>query len=361
MYTRTTKRRALLTTAVLGITASLASLAIAAPAFEGLAKIDKDNDQRISLDEFYQTGPPPLHPRMKRTFEAHDKNQAGKLTYEETAGVIDEVRNLYPKLAPELAGTFADIPLDVHDKSKRAYVKATVNGVEGSFLVDTGTSDTILDTEFAHRAGVDFVEICMKIAGGNYGKVGDYVCFVKVPKMEIAGTTFSNFHAVMKDEGSKPRSDFKGHMDGIIGGNVLFAKPITLDYAKSRMTYNHAGTEKADFVFDLLPKHEKVPIVDADVDGVKFPLMFDSGAAIGDTLMMNEPYHAALSKLAGEENAKIYKSKEVRVGDKVLVADKTCLLRPFLHSVIGSPFFFNNVITIDKQAEKIRIKGNSAP
>jgi hypothetical protein len=148
-------------------------------------------------------------------------------------------------------------------------------------------------------------------------------------------------------------------MDGIIGGNLLFAKPITLDYAKSRLTYSQEETKDADFVFDLLPQHEKVAIVDADVDGVKFPLMFDSGAAIGDTLMMNEPYHDALRKLAGDDKAKTYQSKEVHVAGKVLVSNKTCLLRPFLHSVIGSPFFGNHLITIDKQAQKIRIKANS--
>lgn len=356
MISPTATTHILLAAAFLCLTAPPVS---AAGKDDPLAKLDKDQDGNISLDEFYQTGPPPLHPRMRRVFESFDKNKAGKLSYQDTKRVIGEVRSLMPRLAPEMDGSFGDIPLDVHSQSKRAYVKATVNGVEGSFLVDTGTSDTILDTEFARRAGVDFVEICMTITGGNYGKMGDFVTFVKVPQMEIAGTHFKNFHAVMKDEG-KPRSDFKGRMDGIIGGNILFAKPITLDYAKSRLTFSQEETKTADFVFDLLPKYEKVPIVDADIDGVKFPLMFDSGAAIGDTLLMNEPYHAALRKLAGDDQAKHYQSKEVRVADKILVTNKRCLLMPFLHSVIGSPFFDSHIITIDKQAQKIRIRANAS-
>lgn len=347
-------RTSLLATAFLGL-AGVPSMA--APSESFLAKIDKDQDQRISLDEFYETGPSPLHPRMRRTFESFDSQKSGKLTYDETKRVIDAVRGLQPKLAPEVDGSFADIPVDVHARSKRAYVKATVNGVEGSFLVDTGTSDTILDTDFAKRAGVDAVEICMTITGGNYGKKGDFVSFVKVPQMEIAGTRFSDFHAVMMDQ-SKPRSDFKGRLDGIIGGNILFAKPITLDYAKSRITYSQEGTRDAELVFDLLPKYEKVPVVDAEVDGVKFLLMFDSGAAIGDTLLINEPYQAPLRKLAGDDKANQYRSKEVRVAGKLLVSDKVCLLRPFEHSVIGSPFFARGLITVDKQARKIRIKAN---
>lgn len=344
----------LLTAALLGFAAGPV---IAAPPEGFFKNLDQNGDRRISIDEFYPTGPPPLHPRMRKVFESFDKQQTGSLSYQETASVIETVSGLLPKLKPETEGAFADIPLDVHPRSKRAYVKATINGVEGSFLVDTGTSDTILDNDFARRAGVDFVEICMTITGGNYGKVGDFVSFVNVPQMEIAGTRFLNFHAIMRDEG-KPRSDFKGRLDGILGGNVLFAKPITLDYRNSRISYSHEAKEKADFEFDLLANREKTPATDAEIDGVKFVLMFDSGAAIGDSLLINQSYHAALRELAGDPKAERYRAKELRVAGKTLVANPNCLLRPFEESVIGSTFFFRNQITIDLQSRKIQITGN---
>jgi hypothetical protein len=72
--------------------------------------------------------------------------------------------------------------------------------------------------------------------------------------------------------------------------------------------------------------------------------------------VINEPYHAALRFLAGDAAAKEYASKEVRVGDRLLVSGKNCLLRPFLHSVIGAVYFDHHVITIDKQSNKIRIR-----
>jgi hypothetical protein len=331
---------------------------MAAPKDEFLKKLDKDGDQRITLEEFYPTGPPALHPRMRKVFESFDKDQRGSVSYDDTLKVIETVRSLMPKLEPAVDGSYHDIPLQVHAESKRAFAKVTVNGVEGTFLVDSGTSDTILDPDFARRAGVDFVEIAMTITGGNYGKKGDTISLVKVPLMEIAGTRFRDFHAVMKDE-SKPRSDYQGRIDGILGGNVLFAKPLTLDYRNARLSYAEDRAKPADFEFDLLPEHPKVPVVSAQLDGVDFVLMFDSGAAIGDTLLINEPYHQALRGLAGDSSAKEYPSKEVRVGGKLLASGKRCLLRPFEHSVIGSVFFDRHRITVDKQAQKIRLTVNT--
>lgn len=336
----------------------IASGLAAATPDEALRPLDKDQDGRIALGEFYPTGPPPLHPRMRQVFESFDKDRRGSLSFDEVAKVIETVRSLQPKLDPAVDGSFADIPLQVHPQSKRAFVKVTVNGVEGTFLVDTGTSDTIVDADFARRAGIDFVEVCMAITGGNYGKKGDHVSLVKVPQMEIGGTRFRDFHAVMRDE-SKKRSDYEGRLDGILGGNLLFAKPLTLDYRNARLSYSEDRSKPADFEFDLLPKYPKVPVLAAQLDGTDFVLMFDSGAAIGDTLLINEPYHEALRGLAGDAKAKDYPSKEVRVGGKLLASGKRCLLRPFEHSVIGAVFFDGHRITVDKQAQKIRITANA--
>lgn len=331
-------------------------LAVAAPD-ERFRDLDKDQDGRITLEEFYPTGPPPLHPRMRKVFESFDKDGRGSVAIGEIGKVIEGVRSLQADLDPAVDGSFAEIPLQVHPESKRAFVKVSVNGVEGTFLVDTGTSDTIVDADFARRAGIDFVEICMTITGGNYGKKGDYISLVKVPEMTIGGTRFRDFHAVMRDE-SKKRSDFPGRLDGILGGNLLFAKPLTLDYRNARLSFTEDRAKPADFEFELLPKYPKVPVVNAQLDATDIILMFDSGAAIGDTLLINEPYHEALRRLAGNANAKEYASKEVRVAGKLLVSGKRCLLRPFEHSVIGAVFFDRHLITVDKQAGKIRIRTN---
>ena len=63
------------------------SVAAATPE-EAFRPLDKDQDGRLALDEFYPTGPPPLHPRMRQVFESFDKERRGSLGFDEVAKVI---------------------------------------------------------------------------------------------------------------------------------------------------------------------------------------------------------------------------------------------------------------------------------
>lgn len=321
-----------------------------------MSRFDSNHDGKISLDELYQTGPPALHPRMKQVFDTFDKDHLGSLGYDDTVKVIATVSGLLPKLSPEVDGALQPIPIEVNPQSKRALIKATVNGVIGRFLLDTGTSDTIFDGGFAKRAGVDFVEISMPIASGNYGKKGDLLSLVRVQDMEIAGTHFRNFHAVIRDD--KRTYEFGGGLDGVMGANILFAKPITLDFRKQTLSFFVKPPEKPDFTFDLMAEHGKTAAVHAEVDGAQLVMMLDSGAAIGDAILVNEPYHAALRKLAAAPEAKTYRAKEVRVGGQVIATDMLCLLRPFEQTVIGSFFFARHIISVDTAAGKLWLERN---
>lgn len=328
------------------------------PAFSA-KRLDRDGDGRISLEEFYPTGPEPLHPRMKQVFESFDKEHRGSLSYEDTVRVIAEVSGLRPKLTPDADGAFRPIAIEVNPKTKRAMIKAKVNGVEGRFLLDTGTSDTIFNADFGKRAGVDFVEICTSVVSGNYGKKGDTISLIRVPDMEIAGTHFRNFHAVLMEPKHKYEFGHDGQLDGVMGANVLFLKPLTLDYRHQMAFFATNPPATSDLTFNLIPGVKGVPIVRAQVDGVPFELMFDSGAAIGDAVLINEPYHAAVRKLAGSSEAKTYNSKEIRADGQMLATNKVCLLNPFERSVIGSVFFDRHVITVDSAAGKVWINRNS--
>jgi hypothetical protein len=328
------------------------------PSARSLSALDLDHDGRISLDEFYLTGPPPLHPRMKQVFESFDPDHQGSLSYADTRRAIATVSGLMPKLTPEVDGALRPITIEVNPRTKRALIKATVNGVEGRFLLDTGTSDTILNPAFAKKAGVDFVEICTMIVAGNYGKKGDTVSLVRVPDMEIAGTHFRDFHAVLRKSEHRYEFGGDGELDGVMGANVLFRKPLTLDFRRQTLVFatNNAGAH--DFTFDLIPNHRNTPAVQAEIDGTKIELMFDSGTAIDDAVLVNEPYHAALRKLADEPAAKTYHAREVRVGGQLLAANQLCLLQPFEQTVLGSLFYDRHVITVDQAAGKIWLDRN---
>lgn len=320
-----------------------------------MQRLDQNQDGRISLEEFYPTGPAPLHPRMKQVFESFDKDQRGSLTYDDTAKVIASVSGNLPKLTPDVDGNLGGtVDLEVHPKTKRAFVTAQVNGVTGIFLLDTGTTDTILSPEFATQAKVDLVEICIPITAGNYGKIGDFVSLVRVPDLAIEGAHFRNFHAVLQTPKSGT-SEFGSSIDGVLGANVIFAKPVTIDLRSRLLTIAPKKLPRADFTLPLR-KGEKTATMDADVDGVRIPLLLDTGAAITDAILINQSYHAALRKLAKDDQARIYYASKVRVAGKLIDTDMMCLLREFERSVYGSHFFERHIITVDTAAHKVMLK-----
>ena len=341
------------------ITVALSLAAAAAshnPAPEGLQPLDKNHDGRIDLEEFYPTGPPPLHPRMKQVFESFDKDHSGSLSFADAAKVIATVSGVLPKLTPEISGELRTVPLQVHPRTKRAFVKATVNGVEGLFLLDTGTSDTILYPEFAKRARVDFVEICQTITAGNMGKHGDFVSLVRVPDLTIEAVHFRDFHAVLQPS-KQATYEFGEAIAGLIGSSIIYSKPVTLDFRNGLMTYESLPAAHSAWTFPL-HKDAKVAITDAEVDGVKFPLMMDSGASIGNSIMINEPYHAAIRKLAGDPKAMEYRAKTLSVAGQLIASNLRCRILPFEYSVFSSEFFYQHVISVDLAAAKAIILSN---
>lgn len=143
-----------------------------------------------------------------------------------------------------------------------------------------------------------------------------------------------------------------------MGGNIIFAKPITLDYANKIMTYEPMDPSQADMFHQLLDRSHKIPVVGADIDGGKVRLMFDSGAAIDNSIRINKGYHADFRKLAGDPKAKIDAANSVSFGGKEIESRIPCLLRPFECSVVSSLFFTDHIISIDLQAQKIFPKHN---
>ena len=360
--------------AALNLAAACALGAPGTPPPEFFQRLDANHDGRISLEEFYPTGPAPLHPRMKQVFESLDKDHAGTLSFADTAQAIATVSGNLPKLMPQVQGTFGPVPLEVHPRTKRAFIKVQVGQTAGVFLLDTGTSDTILHPDFARKAGVDFVEICMRITGGNMGPLGDFVSLVRVPDLVIEGTHFRDFHAVLRPSKSAtninyqpkgcdlapisarsgstelpaalPPYEFGKSIDGVLGANVIFARPVTLDLRNRVLKFAPRETDRAGVAWRLC-QGEKTATVEADIDGVKVPLMLDSGAAIGDAVLINEPHHEAFRKLAADSRAGVYAAKSIRVAGQVIDTDVRCLLRPFERSVLGSEFFDQHVITVD--------------
>jgi hypothetical protein len=221
-------------------------------------------------------------------------------------------------------------------------------------MLDTGTGDTIVHPDFARRAGIDFVEACMPITGGNMGPHGSFISLVRVADLVLKGTHFRNFHAILR-EPKKAAYEFGLPIDGIIGANIAFAKPVTLDFRHQVFTFEPQN-KQADTIELPLRKGEKTATLDADFDGVKVSLMFDSGAHLGEVLvLLNEKHHEAIRNVADDPKAQHYTAKSINVAGRVLATDARCVLLPFERSVIGALFFDQNIITVDIAAGKILI------
>ena len=80
---------------------------------------------------------------------------------------------------------------------------------------------------------------------------------------------------------------------------------------------------------------------------MKVPLLLDSGAAIGDAILINEPHHAAFRKLAANAETSVYTATSIRVAGTAIDSNVRCLLRPFERSVLGTEFFHRHVISVD--------------
>ena len=114
--------------------------------------------------------------------------------------------------------------------------KASINGIEGRFILDTGASNSCLSThdiekfgliteESDHKAaGAGSIEIDTLISKKNKLEIGKY----KLPKLTLVLIDLSNINtALLKQEAEE--------IDGIIGADVLEKTRAVIDYKKKKL------------------------------------------------------------------------------------------------------------------------------
>jgi hypothetical protein len=131
--------------------------------------------------------------------------------------------------------TFAnDDPLPITLTHIRVLVDATVNGVKGRFILDTGASAIVLDDQFADRAKVPALE--------GSGEAGTILGAVKVrtrrvDTLTVGGATLHN--VLVKSEDFRSR-DYRGldrsSYDGLIGYDLFAGAIVKLNLYDSKMT-----------------------------------------------------------------------------------------------------------------------------
>lgn len=267
----------------------------------------------------------------------------------QSPSVVSPEANAAPELEPHAtlptAGT--TLPFSLENPGRLPIVRATVNGVAGDFLLDTGAMVTVLTPAFADQAGLTdrITQPGAKINGR-----GDGVRFAKITELKLGEARFDRFHALLLDL-AHLKSGLNCDPAGILGANVLLGAPLTLDYPARQVTLNARPPARQS----VLPSrfHNRSLFLLAQVDGKKLPLLLDTGASksflhAGDS---TEPAIAAGehdARLAGQ----VVREKILRLSVKSLEAGPLVISHPPFelsrtHRCLGTDFFISRVLYID--------------
>ena len=127
----------------------------------------------------------------------------------------------------------ADSPASWIDGQALPLFDVTVNGQTGRFVLDTGTGDCLLDSDFARRTGLDYGHFDQaKFAGGRVG----HWQLARIDSLCIGGSRFERLPASIAPLGAAFRHGFADSaVDGIVGAGLLRAAGgIDIDYQASR-------------------------------------------------------------------------------------------------------------------------------
>jgi len=140
--------------------------------------------------------------------------------------------------APQARWAFTnDRPFKIQVTGDRIYVDATVNGVLGTFILDTGDSGITLTDQFADRAKVASITDSSAWGIGGVFKTRTR----RAKTIEIGGNTLSNT-IVQTYNNQYPRKSDRVNPDGLIGFDLLAGAMVTLDTANQTMQIQNPAT-----------------------------------------------------------------------------------------------------------------------
>jgi predicted aspartyl protease len=141
--------------------------------------------------------------------------------------------DLHPP-APIAGWSFGDqAPVPITLTHDRILVDATVNGVKGRFILDTGANAIFLDDRFADRVGAPVMKADTE-ADTMYGSVKTHLR--RVNSIQIGNATLHNALAYSQNfrDGDYRGLDWKGY-DGLIGFDLFAGAIVKLDVYASQM------------------------------------------------------------------------------------------------------------------------------
>lgn len=145
----------------------------------------------------------------------------------------------------------------------RILIDATVNGVAGKFILDTGATAIVFDDQFADRAHLEPI-------GGN-GEAGTFYGRVTVRTRRVDTIDFGSaaLHNVLVDSEDFRAHDYRGldrqSLDGLIGYDLFAAAIVKLDVYDSKITIldpsaDLTGAEGLELLVDLSRRIPAIPV-----------------------------------------------------------------------------------------------------
>jgi predicted aspartyl protease len=140
-------------------------------------------------------------------------------------------------VAMPVARTYAVFPLSgsaaisFDDKQDSIIFEASVNGVKGRFVLDTGASNVVFTQAFADKAHLKPLDTSSaQTIGGTAG-----TATASIDRLRIGDVEFQNFYGTI---------GAKGGFDGLIGYDVLAQVVCDVDFDKHLLTLSNPATYK---------------------------------------------------------------------------------------------------------------------
>jgi predicted aspartyl protease len=118
-------------------------------------------------------------------------------------------------------------------------VQAKVISQPGLFAVDTGSEYTLITPEYAERLGLAISSARGRFPGPNPRRQATR--FAKIPYLQLGGMFYFNFYAVIVDL-DQVNHAMRGHLDGILGNNVLGKTGCSFDWQNETLTLDEDVT-----------------------------------------------------------------------------------------------------------------------
>jgi hypothetical protein len=198
--------------------------------------------------------------------------------WEPNANVTDD--ELHPPKATA-SWTFSSTEsVPIHLTADRILVDATINGVKGTFILDTGADSIFLDERFANRANLEVVKGETQVAS-VYGMSKDRIR--RANEINFGNASLHNVTVYSEDfdQYSYRGLDAKGYA-GMIGADFFAGAIVKLDVYDSKMTIMDPSTD--------LSAMTGIPLfVDLSGGDLTVPMTLDKTMAVNAVLDTGNP------------------------------------------------------------------------